>query len=106
MSAYYFPFAVTFIENYKILFDSIKYDVYALSYISTHIEYTIEHVKGKRFMRVRHIRIDDKLWAKLEKKSAPEKVSGLIRTILRDFFEKTPDRSRTSDLKINKGELK
>lgn len=86
MSAYYFPFAVTFYESYKILFDSIKYDVYALSYISTHIEYTTEHGKGKRFMRVRHIRIDDKLWAKLEKES-PESVSLLIRMILRDYFE-------------------
>lgn len=44
-------------------------------------------------IKVRHIRIDDKLWAKLEKEAAPEKVSGLIRTILRDFFESNQTRT-------------
>ncbi len=37
-------------------------------------------------IKVRHIRIDDELWGQLEKEAAPEKVSGFIRTILRDFL--------------------
>lgn len=38
-------------------------------------------------IKVRHIRIDDKLWAKLEKEAKPESVSGVIRAILREYFE-------------------
>ncbi len=38
-------------------------------------------------MKARGIRIDDKMWAKLEKLAAPENVSILIRKILREYFE-------------------
>lgn len=38
-------------------------------------------------MKARGIRIDDKLWAKLEKEAHPENVSILVRKIIRDYLE-------------------